>query len=281
MKKLLSLFLIVACSIACSVAMQAIGLNVGQMKITKFNPPSEKVITALPESASSKHFDIVSDKIAGAAAAPFKAAAAASADEWLPFGTVYFNDAFNYVFSSNYTAENQLDVYVSVLSDYEWNLKIVNLLGADIIVKAHLRQGTMTIEEQQTGIKSPFADNGADYYPCYSLYMFPADASPFSGTIDMSCYALLSPNSGYDLTDAGFKMTLTVGQEWQKFGTATPNASLIQTFALYGATVEDKAYEVDYLKLSNELWVFMLRDFVGADVESIDVECEAGIEWRF
>lgn len=22
-------------------------------------------------------------------------------------------------------------------------------------------------------------------------------------------------------------------------------------------------------------------DFVGADVESIDVECEAGIEWRF
>lgn len=266
MKKLLSLFLIVACSIACSVAMQAIGLNVGQMKITKFNPPSEKVITALPESASSKQFDIVSDKIAGAATAPFKAAAAASADEWLPFGTVYFNDAFNSVFSSNYTAENQLDVYVSVLSDYEWNLKIVNLLGADIIVKAHLRQGTMTIEEQQTGIKSPFADNGADYYPCYSLYMFPADASPFSGTIDMSCYALLSPNSGYDLTDAGFKMTLTVGQEWQKFGTATPNASLIQTFALYGATVEDKAYEVDYLKLSNELWVFMLRDFVGADV---------------
>ena len=44
---------------------------------------------------------------------------------------------------------------------------------------------------------------------------------------------------------------------------------------------KNKKYEKLRILVSFAFVMIGVLDFVGADVESIDVECEAGIEWRF
>lgn len=262
MKKLLSLFVIAA----CTIGMQAFGLNVVPKKITKVNTQTEKIATAVQDIPASAQFSAVSDQIMSLDKALVKASEEQAGEEWLPFGTAYFNDAFNTMFASDYTAEKPLDVYVCVRTQYAWDLKIVNMLGADIIISTNLRTGSMSIANQATAIRSPYAGNGEGFYENYAIYMPSSTGTPFSGTIELPMWLLITNNSGYDLSASGYTMTLNIGKEWQKFGTATPNDGIVSALAIYNIAAENKAYAVDYLKLSDKLWVFMLRDFVGADI---------------
>ncbi len=266
-------------------------LSVLSFRVTALTVPQRQITNVTPDGPKT---DLLSDnglQICDAGLmslndGPVKAPSR-SADEWIPFGTAFFNEPFNNYFGSEYTPDSPVQVYFRAVSDVVWELKLCNFLNSDIIINSNLRLGQMEITRQQTGISSPYAGDGN--YDNYTIFAQPFNANPFCGTIELPIWLLVAPNSGWDLRSEGYTMTITLDGQWQNFGSATPNETFIRSIRTLAPAlpIESKAHVVDYMKLNDNLWLFMIRGLAGVDLPivsyidkrvSVAVNTDLGVE---
>jgi len=195
--------------------------------------------------------------------------------EWILLGTAEYNENFKYILLNNPNIFGVIDikpitVYFQPVSETEWNLKLLGFLNGDIYATTNFFNGTTTFNSQSTGIKSPYYDatNPESYYEYFQIYET-FNWTPFTGgNLEFPFYLYANSGSVIPLTDYELAIDFNSG-DYEYFGSATISENLVQALNVNNFDVNAGPYEVGYKPLSNNIWLFQIKNFFGEDIPFI------------